>query len=294
MRTPRVLTAVVSAAVLTLTLAACGGTGSTDAAAAGGGSSSGASSPSGGGSTAAKDYHLIEAGTILAATSGAQPPFTMAGDGGQPKGYIIDLTEEAAKRLGLKVEYKLTPTSSGIQGLTAGQYDMVANGLGVTPEREKAISFAKGVYWSTTAALTKKSSPVTSMDGLAGKKVAVITGSVQEGYVKKMQGAIATKFESQDAAVSALNSGTVDAFLVGGPDAEEYLKQFPDLKIAASQPVDHATTVAFQKDNTALVNAFDAQLQAMVDDGTFKTIYDKYFSQAPAPQLLQIWPGLSK
>jgi polar amino acid transport system substrate-binding protein len=93
--------------------------------------------------------------------------------------------------------------------------------------------------------------------------------------------------------VSALNSGSVDAFLVGGPDAEEYAKQFSSLHIAASQPVDHATTVAFQKDNTALVDAYNAQLEAMVKDGTYKKIYEKYFTEAPAPQLLQIWPGLA-
>jgi len=275
------LKAIVAVGAIALLAAGCGSSGS--------GSDSDAK-----GSAATNPYNLITPGTLLTSTSGSQPPFTVVKGGGEPTGFTIDLNNEVAKRLGLKVDYKLTTSAAGIQGLTSNQYDIVGDGLGVTDERKKSIAFAKGEYWSTTAALAKKTAGINSMDALAGKKVAVITGSVQVGYLKKIQGAVATSFETSTAAVSALNSGSVDAFLVGGPDAEAYLKQFPDLTIAASQPVDHETTVAFQKTNTALVNAYDKQLQAMVDDGTFKTIYQKYFSQAPEPQLLKIWPGLGK
>ena len=245
-----------------------------------------------GSAAATNPYGLITSGTLLAATSGDQPPFSTLKDG-TPTGFTIELNEEVAKRLGLKTEYKQTDTASGIQGLTSGQYDMVANGLGITAEREKSILFAKGEYWSTTSALTLKSNPASSMDGLAGRRVAVITGSVQVSYVKKINGAIATEFPSQNAAVSALHSGNVDAFLVGGPDADAYLKQFDDLKVAAAQPVDHATTVAFQRTNTALGTAYDAQLDAMVKDGTFSTIYHRYFTEPPLAELIKIWPGLT-
>jgi len=264
-----------TAALVALTAAACGG--------------------ESGASKADNPYDLITPGVIVAATSGAQPPFAMNKEGSKtPTGFIIDLTEQAASRMGLKVQYKLTPTASGIQGLSAKQYDMVANGLGVTDERKKAIDFAKPMFWSITAALTKTNSPIHSMADLAGKRVAVITGSVQEGYVAKIKGAVPVKFESPDAAVSALNSGSVDTFMVGGPDAEEYLKQFSTLKIAASQPVDHETTVAFQKGNTALTDGFNKQLLAMVDDGTFTKTYNEYFTEPMQPQLLAIWPQLNK
>ena len=214
-------------------------------------------------------------------------------ENGKPTGFTIALNEEVARRLGLKTEYKQTDTPSGIQGLTSGQYDMVANGLGVTPERQKSILFAKGEFWSKTVALTLRSHAVGSMAELAGKRVAVVTGSVQAGYLKKIEGAIATEFPNQNAAVSSLNSGSVDAFLVGGPDAKAYVKQFPAIVEAAWQPVEHPTTVAFQKHNTALAAAYDAQLETLVADGTYRKIYDTYFSELPLPELIEIWPGLA-
>lgn len=269
-----------SAAVLLL-LTGCG---AADSGAKGGtGSSSAADS---------NPYNLITPGEVLASTSGDQPPFASVDDKGNPSGFVMDINKEVFKRLDLKVTYKLSPVPAGIQGLTSEQYDMVANGLGVTDERKKSIDFAKGLYWSETALLTKKDSPASSLDDFGGKKVAVVTGSVQVDYMKKLPGAVETDFDGQNAAVSALNSGTVDAFIVGGPDAEEYLHQFPDLKIAASSPVDHATTVAFQKGNTAFEDAYNEQVGDLIADGTFQKIYTSYFSEAPQAQLIEIWPAL--
>jgi polar amino acid transport system substrate-binding protein len=245
-----------------------------------------------GGSDGKSDYGLVQPGTLLAATSGDQPPFSSLKNG-KPVGFTIDLNDEVARRLKLKTEYKQTTTDSGIQGLTVGQYDVVANGLGVTPERQGVVTFAKGEYWSTTAALVLRSTDISSFGDLKGKKVAVITGSVQADYLKKLSGAVETDFPSENAAVSALTSKTVDAFLVGGPDAENYMKQLPALKVGASQPVDHPTTVAFAKDGTALAKAYDKELSAMVADGTYRKIYDRYFSDPPNKELVAIWPGLA-
>jgi polar amino acid transport system substrate-binding protein len=264
-----VIPAVLAAA--TLALAACGGSASSEP----------------------NPYGLITPGTIQAAASGDQPPFAKVDSSGHPAGFVIDITEEVAKRLDVKVTYKSSTVPAAIQGLTSGQYDMAASGLGVTDERKKAIDFAKGLYWSKTAVLTKTSNSASTLEGFAGKKVGVVTGAVQEAFVqKKMPGAVLTKFEGQNAGISQLNSGSVDAFVVGGPDAEAYLKQFSDLKIAVSAPVEHETTVAFRKGSTALVDAWNKQVDAMVADGTFRKVYDKYFTEAPLPELTAIWPAL--
>lgn len=41
-----------------------------------------------------------------------------------------------------------------------------------------------------------------------------------------------------------------------------------------------------------MVEAWDKQVEAMVADGTFRKIYDKYFTEAPLPELTAIWPAL--
>lgn len=265
-----------AAALLTacaLTLTACGGSG-----------------------RAADDdpYGLQEPGTIVAAVSTDQPPFASAGKDGTPVGFIVDLTDEVARRLHVKVEYKATTVPGALQGLSSGQYDLAASGLGVTPERERTVAFTKGLYWSSTDVLVTKDNGTDTLAGFKGKHVGAVTGAVQESFVKdRMPGAELTSFQSQSAAVSDLLSGGLDAFVVGGPDADAYRKQYQDLKVAVSAPVDHATAMAVKKSNTRLQRAVDRQIAAMVADGSFLRTYDKWFSEAPAPQLVRIWPGLA-
>ncbi|GLY85306.1 substrate-binding periplasmic protein [Actinoallomurus iriomotensis] len=247
----------------------------------------------GGGSSKDDRYGLETAGTIEAAVSTDQPPFATASKGGAPQGYIVDITNEVARRLGLKVSYKASTVPAALQGLTSGQYDLAASGLGVTAERQKQVAFTKALYWSTTAVVTRKDESATKVTDFGGKKVGVVTGTVQEAFIEqKMTGAREVKFANQNAAVSQLLSGNLDAFVVGGPDAEAYLKQYQKLKIAVSAPVDHPTSMAVQKKNTKLLGAVDAQVTAMVGDGTFLRIYKKWFTEPPADGLVSAWPAL--
>ena len=248
---------------------------------------------SGSAPAAGNPYGLVQTGTLTAAVSTDQPPFASAGTDGRPRGFIVDLTNEVAKRLGLKVVYKATTTTAALQGLTTGQYDLAASGLGVTADRQKQVAFTDDLFWSTTAVLTKAGAP-TELSGYAGKSVGVVTGAVQQEFVKgEMSGSVETDFSSETAAVSQLLSGDLDAFVVGGPDAEAYLKQYPGLKISYSAPVDHPTAMAVPKGGTALLKAIDGKLAAMVADGTFLRIYRTWFTEPPQPRLLAAWPALA-
>lgn len=247
----------------------------------------------GGGSSEHNAYGLESAGTIEAAVSTDQPPFASASKAGVPQGYVVDLTNEVAKRLKLKVSYKASTVPAALQGLTSGQYDLAASGLGVTAERQKQVSFTKALYWSTTAVVTRTDESATQLTAFRDKKVGVVTGAVQEAFIdEKMPGARKVKFANQNAPVSQLLSGNLDAFVVGGPDAEAYLKQYSKLKIAVSAPVDHPTSMAVRKTNSELLQAVDTQLAAMVGDGTFLRIYKKWFTEAPADHLVSAWPAL--
>lgn len=269
MITVRVVAAGVAA---TLSLAACGGTSS----------------------SASDAYGLQNPGTIEAAVSTDQPPFATAAKSGAPRGYIVDITGEVARRLKLKVDYKASSVPAALQGLTSGQYDLAASGLGVTAERQKQVNFTKGLYWSTTAVVTRTGAAASRLTDFAGKKVGVVTGAVQQAFITaKMPGARQVQFPNQNAAVSQLLSGNLDAFVVGGPDAEAYLKQYPKLEIAVSAPVDHPTAMAVNKKEPKLLTAIDTQLGAMAADGTLLKLYDKWFTKPPQPELLGIWPALT-
>jgi polar amino acid transport system substrate-binding protein len=241
----------------------------------------------------ANPYGLIEAGTIRSATQTGQPPFAYAKDSGQPTGFIVDLTDAAAKRLGLKVDYKSTSVTASLAGLTAGQYDLASSGLGVTEERAKSVDFTKPLFWSTVTVLTTSKSRISTFDGFNGKRVGVVTGSSQEAQLPtRIPKADPVQFQTPNAAVSQLLNGSIDAFMVGGPDATEFAKQYPGLRQAVSAPVDHPTSMAVPKHHSAFLKALDQQFAAMVADGSYAKLYRKYFTTRPEPELLTAWPAL--
>ena len=82
-----------------------------------------------------------------------------------------------------------------------------------------------------------------------------------------------TAFQDRPAAIAQLRSGGIDAFVVGGSQAEEYIKQEKTLKVAVQADNPDGTSLPVTKGNTALVNALDAKIDQMVADGTFMKLY---------------------
>jgi polar amino acid transport system substrate-binding protein len=270
------LAASTVAALLTLT--ACGSGGAPEAGAC----------PDG------NPYQLIEPCVITAGTQSEQPPFAFAAAGGTPEGFSIDLAEEVAGRLGLRVDYKITNLQGILTGLTAGKYDMGVAGVGATEERKKSVDFVKPYFWSFTAVLTRTGSPAAALTDFGGKRVAVVSGSVQEAFAgAKLPGATVVKFKDQPSAVGQLLSGGVDAFVVGGPDAQAYLERESALKIAARADSTQGTSFPIRKGATALVTAVDAQIDAMIADGTYLRLHAKWFSDPVSARLVEIRPGLA-
>jgi polar amino acid transport system substrate-binding protein len=266
---------------LILLLAGCGGS---PASGSGG-------SPSSGGNP----YNLLTPGVITAGTNSAQPPFVVVDGAGKPQGFAVDLADEIAKRLGLRVEHKVTDLQGLLAGLPGNRYDMGIGGIGATAERAKNVDFVKPYYWGYVAVLTKKSAPMAAMTDFGGKKVGVVSGSVQETYATtKIPGATVTKFKDQPAAIAQLLSGGIDGFVVGGVDAEEYTAKEPALKIAAEGDTTQGTSFPIKKGNQALVTAFDTKIDELIADGTYMRLYSKWFKHPPSAKLLEFRPGLAK
>ncbi len=271
----RKIAVLTASAALMIGLAACGGTD--------------------GATSADNPYNLITPGTITAATVTDQPPFAVAAQGGaKPEGFSIDLAEEAAKRLGLKIEYQITNLPGLLAGITANQYDMGVSGIGATEERKKNMDFVKPYYWSYTAVMTQTDAKAAALTDFSGKKVGVVSGSVQEKFATtQIPGATLAQFKDQPSAIAQLLSGGIDAFVVGGADAEEYIEREKGLKIAAEGDSLQGTSFPIQKGKTALVKALDDKIDEMIADGTYMKLYQKYFKHPVSPKMAEIRPGLA-
>ena len=107
---------------------------------------------------------------IAVATSGTYYPFTFL-EGGELKGFEVDVWNEIGKRLGYDVEFK-TASFSGLFGmLESGKVNTIANQITVTPEREEKYYFSEPYVYSGAQIIVKKGNDsIKSFDDL--KKVA--------------------------------------------------------------------------------------------------------------------------
>lgn len=244
----------------------------------------------------APNLDLVTPGTISAATQSDQFPFAFDATNGTLQGFSVDLVNEIAKRLHLKVTYTALSLDPLLSGITAGQYDTAAVGLSVTPEREAAMNFTEPFYFGYDAILEKKGSDLKiTKSSLEGRTLAVVTGSAQVQYAQQnFPDAIQKDFPSQSAALAALLGGQVDAFFLGGPDTIKYLKQNPSLALAGTIQTDQANAFPVPKQNTKLVPAMNKELNAMFADGTYTRIYKKWFTQPIPPALIAVNPSLKK
>jgi polar amino acid transport system substrate-binding protein len=243
---------------------------------------------------AANPYNLLTPGVIAAGALSENPPFAFAAANGKPQGFAIDLAEEVAKRLRVRIEYQSTTIQGLLTGLAAGKYDIGAGGVGATAERKQAVDFIKPYYWGFTAVVTRTTSTATSIADFNGKRIGVTTGAVQEAFLtNKMPKALPVKFQDPHAGIAQLLAGTIDGFVVGGADAEEYLAQEKTLKIAVSEESTQGTAFPVKKGNTALVNALDTKIDEMIADGTFIKLYQKWFTRPLSHRVVEFRPGLA-
>lgn len=248
-----------------------------------------ACSAGGASGSATKDnpYGLIEAGTVRVASLGDSKPYTFTDASGTFTGFDVELFTDVAKRAGIGKPVFTGQDFSGLLAAVANhQFDVGVAAIGITAERKKTVDFSDGYLAGYLTVLTTKASGIDSAKGLDGKRLGVVQGTLQEAYaVKNFPKANLVRFPDNNAAVSALNSGSVDAHFLDYEAAKSYVAQYPALKDAEDIPsFDAPAGFAIAKGNTALKNALNKGLHEAMEDGTWKKLYQKWFPGSPMPE----------
>jgi polar amino acid transport system substrate-binding protein len=166
--------------------------------------------------------------------------------------------------------------------LAQGKFDMVASATTITPERQKTVDFSMPYYDSLQSLAVKKGSDIKTTSDLAGKTVGAQKGTTGADYAQnKTDAASVRTYPEVDSAFNALEAGQVDAVINDLPSSEQAIKGKPDLQIVQDISTGEEYGFAFNKNNPGLRDAVNKQLKAIIDDGTYVTIYKKWFHKEP-------------
>ena len=162
--------------------------------------------------TASQDalQKIKQSGELVIGTEGTYAPFTFHDSSNKLTGFDVELSEEVAKRLGVKPVFKETQWDSLLAGLDAKRFDMVANEVGIREDRQKKYDFSKP-YVSSSAALViakDKDKPATFADVKGLKGAQSLTSNYAD--IAKKNGAEIIGVEGFSQAAELLASGRVD------------------------------------------------------------------------------------
>ncbi|ARI77296.1 amino acid ABC transporter substrate-binding protein [Halobacillus mangrovi] len=220
-------------------------------------------------------------GELLIGTEGTYPPYTFHNEQDELTGFDVEIAREVAKRLGVEPVFKETKWDSMFAGLNSERFDMVANQVGITPERQEKYSFSEPYIQSSAVIVTHEDNEsITSFDDLSGVKTAQ---SMTSNFAKiaKENGADITSVEGFNESMQLLSSKRVEATVNDRLSVLDFKKQRPDapVKIAARQDEASKSGLLFRQGNDELVEAVNQALNEMKEDGTYVEISQKWFGE---------------
>ncbi|MFB3170531.1 amino acid ABC transporter substrate-binding protein [Neobacillus sp. 179-C4.2 HS] len=220
-------------------------------------------------------------GKLLIGTEGTYAPFTFHDESGNLTGFDVEIATEVAKRLGVDPEFKETQWDAIFAGLDAKRFDMIANQVGIRPDRQEKYDFSDP-YISSAAVLIvhKDNNEVKNFEDIKGLNAAQSLTS-NYGDLAKKNGANLVSVEGFTQSVELLASKRVDVTINDRISFLDYTKQRPEapIKIAATSEDASASGLMFRKGSDKLVAEVNKALTEMVEDGTYKKISEKWFGE---------------
>jgi len=244
-------------------------------------------SSSGNGDDGAGDnlYGLITPGEIRVASLGDAKPYTFTDESGEFTGFDVELFSDVADRIGID---KVVFTGQDFSGLLAavanGQYDVGVAAIGITDERKQTVDFSDGYLAGYLTVMASPDSDITDEDSLAGKRLGVVQGTLQEAYaVKNFTDTELVRFPDNNTAIAGVNSGSIDAHFLDYEAAKEYAAQFGLVNAIDVPSFDAPAGFAIAKGKDEFKDALNDALHDAMEDGTWKELYEKWFPGSPMP-----------
>lgn len=223
---------------------------------------------------------IKKAGTIIVATEGQYAPFNFF-EGSKLSGFEVDLMNDVAKKMGLKIEWKTLGFDALLTGLGQDRWDLVIASHGITEERAKSVTFASPHYCSGGAIVSKNAALKTAKD-LAGKTLAVQTGSSYLDAASKIPGVKEVKnFPKDPDAQAAVMSDRADAWITDKFVVMDVLKTQKNTGLKANGMLFvEKIAAAVAKGNTGVADAYNKALgEYMAKGGGYEALSMKYFGE---------------
>ena len=164
------------------------------------------------------------------------PPFNYAGGDGLPAGFNVDLARLICDELKIVCTIQMRRFDTLVPSLIENRGEAIIASIAVTEETRKLVDFSDPYYRLPARFVARKTVATAELrpEQVEGRKVAVVTGSSHEAYLKTLfTEAQPVAYRTADIAREALRKGEVDyvfgdgvalSFWLNGTDSGQLLR----------------------------------------------------------------------
>lgn len=207
---------------------------------------------------------------------------------GELEGFLVDLSREVARDLvgdPGKVDFRLLTEPERMPAVQNQTVDILTKATSVTCPRAEQIAFSTVYFEGHQRLLVPRGSGIHGPADLAGKRVCSGLATTSIATVARvMPAATIVGVQNFDDCLVALQQGQVDAASTDDSLLVGMAEQDPNLEIVGPTLESEPYGIGVNKSEPDLVRAVNASLERIRRDGTWVSLYRKWFSLlGPAP-----------
>lgn len=214
---------------------------------------------------------------LIMATNAAFEPYEYH-EGDEVTGIDVEIAQAIAEKLGLTLQVEDMEFDSIIAAVNAGKAHIGVAGMTVTEDRLKNVDFSNPYTTATQVIIVQEGSEIAGEGDLSGKKIGVQLGTTGDIYASEVEGAEVEQYNKGMDAVQALSTGAIDAVIIDNEPAKQFVSKAEGLKILDEEFITEEYAIAVAKGNKELLDDINEALDALIADGTVKSIIDKYIT----------------
>jgi polar amino acid transport system substrate-binding protein len=220
------------------------------------------------------------------------PPFNYAGPDGNPAGFNVDLARLICDEIKVACTIQMRRFDTLLDSLADNRGDAVIASIAATPVTRRRADFSDPYYRVPARFVSRREVQIDNVrpEQLEARKVAVVTGTAHEAYLKALfTEADIRSYPNAEAARDALRRGEVEllfgdgvalAFWLNGTDSGGCCA-FRGGPFIESRYFGEGIGIAVKRGNDLLRQAFNWALFRLWEKGRFADLWLRYFPISP-------------
>jgi polar amino acid transport system substrate-binding protein len=218
--------------------------------------------------------------TLIVGSDTTYPPFESVNQEGEIVGFDVDVVSAICERINCVAEFRTTAWDGIFPALANGEFDMVASGVSITPERDEIVDFAEPYHEVTQAiAVRVEDEDLTLEDFTEGELIlGAQTGTTNAATAEQLVGRERVRlYDTFNTAVQALLNGDVDGVDIDDTAADAFVERYAGELAVNIREVESGDELGFVvPEGDPLVDALNAGLAEITADGTLDALVEKW------------------